>query len=75
MPSAGEVAGKVVFCICGPIGSLCCFVISLWGVIMLVRVVCVGICHTSLFFLCMQIKCCQLVTNCSSVICHRCQYS
>ena len=37
MGSAGEVAGKVVFCLCGPIGSLCCFILSIWGVVMLVR--------------------------------------
>ena len=36
MSSPGEMAGKVVFCLCGPKGSLCCFVLSLWGSLMLV---------------------------------------
>ena len=37
MVSPGEVAGKVVFCLCGPKGSLCCFILSVWGTLMLVR--------------------------------------
>ena len=37
MGSAGEVAGKVIFCLCGPVGSFCCFILSIWGIIMLVR--------------------------------------
>jgi len=32
----GDNIGKVVFCICGPKGSLCCTILSVWGVIMLV---------------------------------------
>ena len=34
--SAGQICGDIVFCICGPKGSLCCFVLSVWAVIMLV---------------------------------------
>lgn len=36
---AGEAVGNCVFTVCGPKCSLCCLVLSIWGVIMLVRVV------------------------------------
>ena len=36
MGSAKEVSQSVVFCLCGPVGSLCCFILSIWGVLMLV---------------------------------------
>ena len=40
---AADVCGLITFCMCGPKGSLCCFVLSIWGSIMLVRVcVCEG---------------------------------
>lgn len=39
---SGGAAGKCCFTLCGPKGSLCCFVLSLWGVIMLVRM-CVAV--------------------------------
>ena len=35
---AADVCGLITFCMCGPKGSLCCFVLSIWGSIMLVRV-------------------------------------
>lgn len=34
---AGEAVGRCVFTVCGPKCSLCCLVLSVWGVIMLVR--------------------------------------
>ena len=40
---AADVCGMITFCLCGPKGSLCCFVLSIWGSIMLVRV-CVCVC-------------------------------
>ena len=42
---AADVFGLITFCLCGPKGSLCCFVLSIWGCIMLVSVcVCVCVC-------------------------------
>ena len=41
MNSPGKVVGTGLFCLCGPIGSLCCFVLSTWGFIMLVSFQCV----------------------------------
>lgn len=35
---AGENVGKFCFCLCGPKGSLCCTVLSIWAVVMLVSI-------------------------------------
>lgn len=55
MPSSGGIAGKIVFCLCGPIGSLCCFVFSIWGVIMLVHEQYMQTVHTPSCCLCFSL--------------------
>ena len=42
MVTAGEACGKVLFCICGTYGSLCCLLLSVWGTLMLVSGCCTG---------------------------------